>query len=490
MRRILWLLLLVVQGFAVNFTGNFVVFNANSTFLDAIFIPKREEFMISGVVFPNTHIYKAPIHSIITTSQIVELCSSAKDILASNNFTNCRDYFCGDIPPLPYRMSRNMTLSGDIQKSAMEIHVVAHRFCLQCSISNQNFTNTSCPWVDKTYFGDKCDARGVYPSTIPIWFNATLSVCYDRITNVFVAKNDYTHWSLLPFYLFWNSLLIFILNILFLVYTVILIVIPYTVHAIYRYRDSFLSPTSEKIAIFFNFYHFYILIMILSFIQAIFFNFLDVLSLAVYFPGRFRNISVPISVVALLFIFILLIFQWLSIYAQSQTMSRFVNKSILFVMLVMIVIGGAWGLFGASLYVAYSITEQVFLLIILGVWTILTAITFLIVSILLLIAAIRILKVFLALDITQMSPSAITVKLIGIKFTKVILGTLFLLAGNVLFLTFYGFQIAIGLDLLSYEFNFVEYGIISVWIMFVNGMVIFFLTDYAKVKRLVCGYKK
>lgn len=159
-------------------------------------------------------------------------------------------------------------------------------------------------------------------------------------------------------------------------------------------------------------------------------------------------------------------------------------------MTIPIWVGVAWALVGISLYIAYAITEMIGLLITLGVWTMATGVAFAVIGVLLLVAAIFILKTFLALDVTMLSPSELTTKLLGIKFTKVILVTLFLMGGNVILLSFYGLQMSVGLDLLTFEFNFVEYGIISFWIVFVHVFVLIFLTNKDHILRAYCWFRK
>lgn len=303
---------------------------SNTSRLDAIFLPISEEFVIYGQVYHNTHVYKTPIFSMDSESIIVELCGQAKTmleqddpILFRDDVNSCTNYFCGITQPEYLSKSLNTNYTIYQRRNYTDYHILVHRYCLQCSNSNQNFTNTSCPWVNRDYFENRCDSNSL-GNAIPIYYNSVLPICFDMTKNVFLGRNDFNHHVLLQFYLFWNSLILMILYIIAWVYLVFLLVIPSIAEMFRVCRRSLNVPTPprEKMSYLFNFYHAYILVWSCSFTQSIVLTLLDVLGFYIKFDGRFRNIAMLLNISAVLIVFLILVIQWIYIYLKSQRMGN------------------------------------------------------------------------------------------------------------------------------------------------------------------------
>lgn len=215
--------------------GNPIFVEYQKSRFSKIYLPKSN-FTQIGEIFSYT-VFTSPFSNQKNLNKTTELCQKASDDLKSfdpnlwNSTDNpCRVYFCDK------RQIHNNSF----------IHYSAHRYCLQCSISNENFTfNESCPNIDK-----KCLNHCTKESDC-IYYDKDLTLCYYRSKNIFYSYDDFTHLHYLQF-LSSPPIILAIIGVITWILMLFLMIIPNILKTYYDLKIKGLS-FFEKLKIIFSF---------------------------------------------------------------------------------------------------------------------------------------------------------------------------------------------------------------------------------------------
>jgi hypothetical protein len=267
-------------------------------------------------------IWVSPIYTVNSLSDTVELCSKGKDQISkvipelfnsSSVVDYCQQYLCSIETPLFLRLSQNNSFSEKFRISAHNLHVSVNRICLQCDLTyNQNFTNTSCPWVMKNYC-NHCS-----PDSTCIYFEKELGLCYDYSTGHFYQYDDFTHKVLFWIFMYVSPICFLIISVFQLVFTILFLVIPEIFFIVTNFKENrALYTWKDKVRLIFslsNQIKFIIVVMLLIGIVTI------IIDLIV--PWLFVKVFlVPVLYSILYFIFILITILWFHIVQEMEAYS-------------------------------------------------------------------------------------------------------------------------------------------------------------------------
>jgi hypothetical protein len=187
-------------------------------------------------------IWVSPIYSVYSFSDTVELCAKGKEQISkvipelfnSSLVTDyCQQYLCSNETPLFVRLSKNTSYSESFRTSAHNLHVSVNRICLQCDLTyNQNFTNTSCPWVMKNYC-NHCSSASTC-----IYFEREQGLCYDSSTGHYYQQDDFTHKVLFWIFMYFTPICFLIVSIFQIIMTILFLVIPEIFFIVENFKEN------------------------------------------------------------------------------------------------------------------------------------------------------------------------------------------------------------------------------------------------------------
>jgi hypothetical protein len=286
-----------------------------------LYLPIDQHTEFKPELYPYS-IWVSPIYAVTSLSNTVELCAKGKEQISkvipelfnSSLVTDyCQQYLCSNETPLFVRLSKNTSYSESFRTSAHNLHVSVNRICLQCDLTyNQNFTNTSCPWVMKNYC-NHCSSASTC-----IYFEREQGLCYDSSTGHYYQQDDFTHKVLFWIFMYASPVFFLIISILQLILTILFLVIPEIFFIVDNFKENrTLYTWKDKVRLIFsisNQIKFIIIVMLLIGIVTI------IIDLIV--PWMFVKVFlVPILYSILYFVFILITILWFHIVQEMDAYS-------------------------------------------------------------------------------------------------------------------------------------------------------------------------
>jgi uncharacterized membrane protein len=418
----------------------------------------------------------APSKKINGYSATIDICADfEKSVLTLNpswNLTNyCEQYFCTN--STPYFMNHtNFGAIGGAKLDPANAHTSMHRLCSQCSATvNQSFSSmnvSKCKWFDTEYCNNVCvDSTCVY-------FEETMSICYVSEIEQFLFRNDGTHRGLVWLYIYYTSILVFILSVVELMVSFVMLVIPEIVHGCRKCTDP-MKSAKQKVVSNFTWRGIMITILVITLLVNLILCFLDMAQQMAQdnlFGGRYRNFANVITVVIQFAIELFLFIQWYSVYRRSTAAKAGLGPYRIAALCLIMVALVFWGILGAIFYLIGSMTSSQAAFILLGIWSIGSGIMGIIILILLLVYSIKILRLLTNVSDSSQSNIDKATKVLNVRLTRFMIALSISLFWLIFFAIVMGLQFAIGLDVFSIQFHFVFNCLINLVLMGVLFVII------------------
>jgi hypothetical protein len=176
----------------------------NNSRFSKIYVPENRIFAKQFLQeIHNETVFVTPTKQVYKFSELTELCSEAKnnlEIFPEFNQTNerkiCEKYFCTNESTITRNLG-NATLKRDELLYFQNLHIMAHRYCIQCNdTSLENFQNKTCQWFNQEYCGDYCSSTCIYYRyfSLPIDDRAPkLNLCHRNSLNLFFSFQRHFH---------------------------------------------------------------------------------------------------------------------------------------------------------------------------------------------------------------------------------------------------------------------------------------------------------
>lgn len=452
-----------------------------------LYLPTIQSFSIPPFVFPNYKLFLSPDNAVFNYKGVEDLCNDFENKLLStypdlwNNTlikNPCELYFYNTSIP-EFLNSTVSTIQG-LNMSPKDVHYAIQRYCTQCvSTLNQNLTiNSSCKWFDQNYCNNTCwESECIY-------YQSELSLCYVESGNIFYWRNDFTHYFLAWLYIYYSSIIVFIINIIEIFLSIIILIIPECYIKIQKIKDKLFSPF-ERLRGVFDLRFFIILILTLNIILNIIFNLLDIINHYVQlglFQGRWRNISIMITCGFSLVIFLLIIIQWYISYRKSQLFDGNLHWGMILFFSISIIVFFGWGIFGALLYLISSPLNNQDLFRVLGVWLIISSLALFLILLVMIVLVAKIYNQLVSIHTTTDSLQRANI-FFSLRLSRFLIALTLSLFFVVISGIFVGIQFLISVDVFTVEFDFIFNCIVSILIQIPYIVVIFGLSPIRLPKK-------
>jgi hypothetical protein len=233
---------LFVNAQVSNYLFQNVTLGQNSKF-SHIFLPEFASTSFEPEV-TDYLVWVAPYRPIYSLEGSIELCQDAEFKLRNtepqtfnnSNLPNyCQKYLCSDSKPSFLVQAQNTSLGPSERKNFYQLHILVNRICLQCEITiPQNFTNETCPWVEKNY----CVCT---PTSQCIYYQPYLNLCYDWASRVFYHRDDFSHKVLFWTYMIYATIYLLISSVFLSILNCFCLILP----EIYKLYVNFTSKENN-----------------------------------------------------------------------------------------------------------------------------------------------------------------------------------------------------------------------------------------------------
>jgi hypothetical protein len=220
-------LILLTNGQVPNYLFQNITLGHNSKF-SHIFLPEFASTSFEPEVTDYT-VWVAPYRPIYSLDGSIELCQDAQTKLRNaepqtfnnSNIPNfCEKYLCSQTKPSFLTQAQNTSLGSFERKNFEQLHILVNRICLQCEITiPQNFTNGTCPWVEKNYCLCTSTSQCIY-------YKPNFNLCYDWASKVFYHRDDFSHKVLFWLYMVYATIYLLISSVFLSILNCFCLILP------------------------------------------------------------------------------------------------------------------------------------------------------------------------------------------------------------------------------------------------------------------------